>query len=157
MADITGNEEEIYGDLARQLRAAPRVDPGLLSRVIDTACARAQVMASAGKTTPLNLAMRASAWNETALLLVELELPLWRPRRLINESSEWLCSLSRYPSLPVEYDDTADGRHESLAMAILLSLVEVKKKMARKAIASRSSVPQTRPRPVYPFCCDNFG
>ena len=101
--------------------------------------------------------MEASAWTETALLLVELELPFWRLRRLINESGEWLCSLSRSPNLPIEYDDTADGHHEHLPIAILLSLVGAKEKLAHRPVVERASVPQIKPRPVYPFCCDNFG
>ena len=64
------------------------------------------------------------AWTDASLFLIELELPLWRVRRLIYDGGEWMCSLSRYPSAPVEIDAAADGRHATMPIAILLSFVE---------------------------------
>ena len=157
MVRLAGDEESIYAKLAEQICAAPALGPALLSRLIKSVCPRIQSLASSGKAGALNRAIEASAWTETALLLVELELPLWRLRRLTNESGEWLCSLSRNPSLPIEYDDTADGHHENLSIAILLSLIDAKEKLARRAVVGRSSVPEIKSRPIYPFCCDNFG
>ncbi|HZD88769.1 MAG TPA: hypothetical protein VE224_01610 [Pseudolabrys sp.] len=157
MVRIAGGEEDIYGTLTGQFRAAPAPGPALLSRLIQSICPRVQSLTAGGKAGALNRAVEASAWTETALLLVELELPFWRLRRLVNESGEWLCSLSINPSLPIEYDDTADGHHEHLPMAILLSLIDAKAKSARRTVVEHVSVPQIKPRPIYSFCCDNFG
>jgi hypothetical protein len=42
-------------------------------------------------------------------------------------------------------------------MAILLSLIDAKAKSARRTVVEHVSVPQIKPRPIYSFCCDNFG
>jgi len=36
--------------------------------------------------------IESEAWTEAALALVELELPLWKLRRLVHEEGIWLCS-----------------------------------------------------------------
>lgn len=83
---------------------------------------------------------------------------MWRPRRLIYDGGEWACSLSRYPEMPFELDDTADGRHHAPAVAMLLSLIEAKRLLMSCESARATSVPQIAPEPAaYSFCCDNFG
>jgi hypothetical protein len=99
----------------------------------------------------------AEAWTEAALFLIELELPLWRLRRLVYDGGEWMCSLSRHPGVPIEIDDAADGRHGMRPIAILLSLVEAKRLVTAIEPVRMPSVPRVRPTTVYPFCCDNFG
>ncbi|TYO65747.1 hypothetical protein FXV83_15130 [Bradyrhizobium hipponense] len=81
---------------------------------------------------------------------------MWRLRRLVYDGGEWLCSLSRHPDVPIEFDEPAEGRHETRAVAILLSLVEAKRLLAATAPVSVPSVPQVRPVAADPFCCDNF-
>jgi hypothetical protein len=98
----------------------------------------------------------AGAWTDAALTLVACELPQWQLRRLIYEDGEWLCSLSRQPNLPCEIDDTADARHETVAVAILNAFLEAR---GRTETGSRRSLPpalrmrQSRGTLV---CCDNF-
>jgi hypothetical protein len=114
-------------------------------------------MARAGSAKRLDRLVRAEAWIDAVLSLIELELPMWRPRRLIYEGGEWVCSLSRHPDVPIEFDDTADGRHEAQAVAILLSFVEAKRLLTTIERVSTSSVPQVGPTAAAnTFCCDNF-
>jgi len=95
---------------------------------------------------------------DAVLSLIEMELPMWRPRRLIYDGGEWVCSLSRYPETPIELDDTADGRHHAPAVAMLLSLLEAKRLFVSGQSVEATSVPQVAPEPAaYSFCCDNFG
>ncbi len=96
----------------------------------------------------------AGAWSEVALALIELELPAWTLRRLIYEDGEWFCSLSRQPNLPVEFDDTADARHEFLPVAILSAFVEARR---QSNVARETSAPTvSQIRSVNAICCDNF-
>jgi hypothetical protein len=99
----------------------------------------------------------AEAWTDATLYLIEFELPLWRIRRLVRDGGEWMCSLSRHPSVPVEIDDAADGRHGSMPIAILLSFVEAKRLATAAEFAWTVSVPQVKPTLVDPFYCENFG
>lgn len=110
-----------------------------------------------GKIDALDRLMLAGAWTDAALSLVELELPMWRPRRLIYDSEEWLCSLSRHCDVPIELDETADGRHASLPLAILLAFVEAKRLPVIRELASVPFVRQVGTEPAHVICCDNFG
>ena len=144
--------------LANELRLAPVLTPDLISRFVADACTRASSMARTGRAARLDRLMRAEAWIDAVLSLIELELPARRPCRLLYDGGEWVCSLSRHPGMPFEFDDTADGRHDVPAVAALLSLVEAKRHLTTMHRPGAASVPQVAPGPVaHTFCCDNFG
>jgi len=152
------DDTERLDRLVDELRLAPVLTPNLISRVVSDACTRMSSMARAGGIARIDRLVRAEAWIDAVLSLIELELPMWRPRRLIYDGGEWVCSLSRHPEIPFEFDDTADGRHEAQPVAILLSLVEAKRLLTTSERVSTSSVPQVEPTaPACTFCCDNFG
>lgn len=142
--------------LIDELRPEPALTPYLISKVLAAACTRVLNLPRIGKTGRIERLMHAEAWTDMALSLIESELPMWRPRRLVYDGGEWLCSLSRHSELPIEVDDTADGRHETLAVAILLSFVEAKRLLTASERLSAPSVPQVRLVEGEPFCCDNF-
>ena len=96
----------------------------------------------------------AGAWTETTLALIELELPQWQVRRLVHDDDEWLCSLSREPNLPVEFDDTVDVGHEILPLALLGAFLEARQRATRGVSSSRT--PNVTPATAYVACCDNF-
>jgi len=143
--------------LADQLRLAQAVTPNLISQVIADACVRLPALGRTEKAARLNRLIEAGAWTEVALALIELELPQWTLRRLVRDDGEWLCSLSRQPNLPVELDDTADARHEHLALALLSALLEAKRQTADAREVRSPIVPQVTPATgYYVVCCDNF-
>jgi hypothetical protein len=142
--------------LSDRIRSAQAVTPDLISHVIADACVRLAGLGRTENAAQLNRLIEAGAWTETALTFIELELPQWRLRRLIHDDGEWLCSLSRQPSLPVELDDTADAKHEILPLALLSAFVETKRRMADAREVSSPVVPQFRPATTYAVCCDNF-
>jgi len=150
------DDGESLDRLADELRLAPKLTQTLFSRVVTDACTRVFTLRQAGRTVPIDHLIEAQAWTDAALSLIEFELPMWRPRRLIYDSGEWLCSLSRHCDMPIEFDDTADGRHELRPLAMLISLVEAKRTLTATELAYRTSVPQVRPTATYPVCCDNF-
>jgi hypothetical protein len=148
-------ERERQDCVAHALRAATRLTPTLFSRVVTDV--RTRIVGTtrdrhAGRLAQLVL---SEAWTDASLYLVEAELPLWRVRHLIYDGGEWMCSLSRHPSLPVEFDPAAEGRHATMPVAILLSFVEAKGQAA-VAEPTRASSARVRPTNVEPLCCDDF-
>ncbi|WP_407168609.1 hypothetical protein [Bradyrhizobium sp. ORS 111] len=127
-----------------------------MSRIVAGACTRVSSLTRAGRTEVFDRLILAEAWTEATLSLIELELPMWQRRRLVYDDGERLCSLSRHPDVPIEFDEPTEGRHETIAVAILLSLVEAKWLLASSEPISTPSVPEARPVTADPFCCDNF-
>jgi len=145
---------ECLDHAASKLRLATTLTAEVFASVINDACTRLPVLAKAGKTARFRTLVEAGAEVEAALALVELELPQWCLRRLALDDGQWYCSFSRQPNLPIELDDTADGQHESIVLAILIAFVEAAR-MARVAPQSSVRAP-ARSAEGYPICCDNF-
>ena len=74
--------------------------------------------------------IEAGAWTDATIALLGLELPQWKLRRLVNEDGKWLCSLSKQPWIPLEYDAVAEASHESLPLAILIALLQAQRSAA---------------------------
>jgi hypothetical protein len=129
--------------------------PKLMADVMADACLRPQPQDSDGKSSVLRL-IDSGAFADAALRLLELELPQWRLRRLIQEDGEWHCALSKELGLPVELDDMAEARHESLPLAILSAFVEARHTTRAVTAGRPSSVPRILPARDDVVCCDNF-
>jgi hypothetical protein len=143
--------DRLYGEL----RVAPALSPSLFAKVLASACTRASVLGKSGKGARIDRLLDANAWTDLALTLIELELPAWKLQRLARENGEWLCSLSRHPSVPAAIDDGVDAVHEVLPLAVLLAFVEARRRNAM-ACTAVPSVPQLRPMAEHMICCDNF-
>ena len=82
-----------------------------------------------GKTNRLDRLITCEAWTEAALELLALETPGWSVQRLCRDDGEWLCTLTRLPDLPDWLDESAEGRHPVLALAILGATINVRARM----------------------------
>ena len=145
--------------LQDQLRRAQVVTPDLMSKVVAGACSCINTPSRAGKAARIARLIESEAWTEAALALVELELPLWRLRRLVYEDGAWLCSLSKQWNLPIWLSDSAEALHESLPLAILSALIAARQSGEPSSRPMAGSVPQCRIEPSFPvetMCCDNF-
>jgi hypothetical protein len=143
--------EDRFDRLTGEVRRAPAVTANLFSNVIVEGCMRLPAL----NATRLDQLTEIGAWSDAALALIELELPAWKVRRLVCEDGVWLCSLSRQPNMPIEFDDTADAYHEALPLAILGAFVEAR----RRASVIRDvlqTVPRIRTTSGHTVCCDNF-
>ena len=102
----------------------------------------------------LDQLIRSGARIDAALALIALELPQWQLRRIAYDGGEWHCALSRTRELADWLDQSAEGRHVDLALALLDALVEAQ----RIAVASRQpSSPSQHVNGTYVLlCCDNF-
>jgi hypothetical protein len=100
-----------------QLCSAKAVTPDLMADVIVRARLRFTERPHASRKRIVRLLERG-ALTDAMFALLELELPEWKLRRLVYEDGEWICSLSKHRGLPDWLDDTAEARHETLALAI---------------------------------------
>jgi hypothetical protein len=155
MMAFAADHEILLDRLDEELSAASGSESNLFSKIIASACNRIPILDKTGKTAGLARLIETGAWIDAALALIEFELPAWKLRRLVYENGEWLCSLSRQPSLPMTLDDCVDAVHETLALAILRAFVEARR---RSSIADQAAsvVPQRRPANESMICCDNF-
>lgn len=141
--------------LTDRLRDAPAVTASLLQDVIDTTCRRHSHPGRARAVARIERLIAEEAWAEVALALIDLELPQWQPRRLIYDSGEWHCALSRRRELPDWLDQAVEASHPDLPRALLMAFLEVQLIAAPPAwpsvpAVSRESAPYTN------LCCDSF-
>jgi hypothetical protein len=146
--------DDRFARLDEQLRRADAVTPELMSDAMAVVCVRFGALGAA-PNGEVNRLIEAGAWTDATLALLELELPQWTLRRLVYEDGEWLCSLSKQPGLPPEYDEVAEASHEILPLAILTALLQARRGSAATA-AAVTTVPQVNPVSTYAVCCDNF-
>jgi hypothetical protein len=140
-------------DSALYRASEPTLD--LYAKIISAACTRIPLLAEAEAFDRLMHLSKIGAWTEAAFLLIALELPLWRVRRLVYEDGEWLCSLSNQPNLPIALDDCVEATHEVLPIAMFYAFVEARRR--RHAMQEPLSiVPYIQPRPEHNVCCENY-
>ena len=113
-------------------------------------------MSQSGKTARIERLIQSGAWTDAALALIDLELPQWQLRRIAYDEGEWHCALSRERELPDWLDQSVEGRHADLALAILSAFVEARRISApRTGPASRSC--RSKADAFYePVLSDNF-
>jgi hypothetical protein len=146
------NHEERLGRVAQRIRLADAVTPDLIRAVMADGNTRRSAVNGAARAHVEHL-IDAGAWTDAALGLVELERPVWSLRCLVYDDGEWHCCLSRQRDLPAGLDETADGAHEDMALAILAALVEAR---GRGAGDVPSAQRELRPLSDCAVCCENF-
>lgn len=142
--------------LGDRLRNAPAMTRPLMIEIIAKACRRIPSLGQNGRTERLTRLIDAEAWADAALVLMELELPMWQVRRIAYDEGEWHCALSRERELPDWLDAAVEACHADLALALMSAFLDVR---ALPADVSRPSVPSVRPVPdplCEPVVCDNF-
>ena len=140
--------------LEEELRCATAITSGLMSNVMTIACVRVGALGSAAKVK-VKWLVEAGAWTDATIALLGLELPQWELRRLVNDDGKWLCSLSKQPGIPLEYDEVAEASHIILPLAILIALLQAQRSAAVSANGI-ATVPPFRRVTGNTACCDNF-
>jgi hypothetical protein len=146
--------DEHLAKLEEELRCATAVTSGLMSDVMAIACVRVGALGSAAKVK-VKWLVEAGAWTDGAIALLGLELPQWELRRLVNDDGKWLCSLSKQPGIPLEYDEVVEASHIILPSAILIALLQAQRSAAVSANGI-ATVPPFRRVIGNTACCDNF-
>ena len=143
-----------FDELDAALRSAPALSARLFRKVLQ-GCTRLESLRQLARVAALDDLAEVGAWTDATLRLLELELPNWIVRRLIRESDDWLCTLSRQPNLPIALDDTVEGIHAALPLAILRAFVDARRRLSTE-IRPPLRIPQIRLASGIPACCDNF-
>jgi hypothetical protein len=151
---LNPKHDEHLAKLEEELRCASAVTSRLMSDVIAIACVRVGALGSASKVK-VRWLIEAGAWTDATIALLGLELPQWKLRRLVHDDGKWLCSLSKQPGIPLEYDEVVEASHESLPLAILIALLQAQRSAAASANGI-AAVPPFRCGPANAACCDNF-
>jgi hypothetical protein len=152
---FTADYDVLFDRLDEELRIAVEPTPDLFAKIIASVCSRIPVLTKSGVAAGLGRLIESAAWTDSALAVVELELPMWKVRRLAYESGEWFCSLSRQPNLPVEFDDSADASHAVFVLAILRAFIEARRRTS-VGHQTTATVPRLSSAPIGAICCDNF-
>jgi len=144
------------GALAIRLGNALDANAALLDEVIAAACRRYPSLGQSEKTTRIERLIRSGAWTDAALVLIDLELPLWQVRRIVYDDGEWYCALSRERELPDWLDQCIEGRHAELSLAILTAFVEAQRISLPRSRTSVPAVQRGADELYEPVCCDHF-
>jgi hypothetical protein len=149
-------ERCISNELVDRLRNAHVVTAELLHDLIDEACWRFLSVRGAENSARIERLATSGAWIDAAFALIELELPQWQLRRIVYDAGEWRCALSRQRELPDWLDQSIEGCHADLSLAILIAFAEVQRVSVSSVRTSVPDVPRAS-NPLYtPFCCEDF-
>src|SRR5258708_33765982 len=118
------SEPQTPVELRDRLRNAYAVTAEFLADLMSQTCRRFPSAGQSGKTARIERLIQSGAWTDAALALIDLELPQWQLRRIAYDEGEWHCALSRERELPDWLDQSAEGRHADLALAILCAFIE---------------------------------
>src|ERR1700738_3436949 len=143
-------------ELSDRLRDAHAATEDLVAEIIGETCRRFPSMGQTEKTARIERLIQAGAWNDAALALIDLELPQWQVRRIAYDEGEWYCALSRERELPDWLDQSIEGRHGDLPLAILSAFVDARRINAPSGRTSVPMVPRDASALYEPVCCDNF-
>jgi hypothetical protein len=149
-------EHHELGALNERLRDAAEASSQLLKDVIEAACRRFPSMAQSVKTTRIERFTQSGAWTDSALALIDLELPQWQVRRIAYDEGEWHCALSRQRELPEWLDQSVEAHHEDLALALLCAFVEARRISASSIRPSVPSVTSCADALTEIVCSDNY-
>lgn len=143
-------------ELGDRLRTAYAVTAEFLSDIISQTCRRFPCANQSGKTARIERMIQSGAWTDTALALIDLELPQWQLRRIAYDEGEWHCALSRERDLPDWLDQSVEARHADLALAILSAFVEARQISTAADRTNVPTVPCQADALYEPMLSDNF-
>jgi hypothetical protein len=152
---FASNQNEQISRLEAELRCAQAVTPALMAGMLALAEARRSTPGNRDRADQVRRLIRAEAWTDGALALLEFGLPQWKLRCITYEDSEWFCSLGKLWPLPTWLDDMVTVCHPVLPLAILAAFVEACAVTSCLTEAGRT-VPSLKPSAHEAVCCDNF-
>jgi hypothetical protein len=150
------NREHRLDRLTDELRLAPAPSPNLFIKIIMDACIRLPVLYMTGTAVRIDQLIKAGAWSDAAFAMIEYELPTWKLRHLVCQDGEWLCSLSKQLNMPEQIDETADGVHNVMPLAILGAFIEARRRMDASRTTDSLAEQSLPPPSDNVACCENF-
>jgi hypothetical protein len=153
---LHSQRSEQLATLAAQVSAADEATTQLFSEIVVATARRLWSPGEAANAVQLHDLIEAGALTQAALSLIELELPLWKLRRIAYDEGEWHCAMSRQRELPEWLEQAVEARHASLTLAIVSAYIETIMQIELSKEPSRPSVPQTTAEQYEPLYCENF-
>ena len=150
-----GARREQISRLEAELHRAQAVTPALMAGTLALAEAWRAAPRNRGQADRIRHLIRAQAWMDAALALLEFGVPQWKLRCVTYEDGEWFCSLGKQWPLPTWLDDVVTVTHPVLPLAILTAFVEAWAVTSWSTEAART-VPPVQPAAHPVMCCDNF-
>lgn len=148
-------EHSTQAEFNDQLCDSHAMTAELMSDVIRS-CRRFPSTGRTSRTARLERLIESGAWTDAALALIDIELPQWQVRRIAYDQGEWYCALSRQRELPDWLDQSIEGRHAELSLAILSAFIEARRVGTPSARTSVPAVTRNARGPFEPACSDNF-
>ena len=149
------HNEQLEG-LENRIRGAEYVTAELLTSIVNGASRRLLMPSQTANSARLAKFVSDGAFTEAMLLLIELELPQLKLRRITYDEGEWHCALSRQRELPDWLDQAIEARHPDFTLAIAGAFIEALRTIEPLRGASRSSVPAFRSERFETLSCENF-
>jgi hypothetical protein len=153
---LHSQRSEQLATLAAQVSAADEATSELFSEIVVAIARPLWTPGEAANAVQLHDLIEAGALTQAALSLIELELPLWKLRRIAYDEGEWYCTMSQQRELPEWLDQAVEATHVSLTLAIMSTYIEAVRQIELSREPSHPSVPQTRTEQYQPLCCENF-
>ena len=148
------NPERQLEMLLEEIHCAPCLTRDLFVKVMQEGCPRLWHL-NGRRRAHLSRLVKDEAWVDAALVLIQLNSPQWKLRRLQLDDGECFCSLSKCPAIPLELDDMADARHEDAALAILAAFLEAERKAVAEPYTNEGNAPCRQMTTL--LDCENFG
>jgi hypothetical protein len=149
-------EDSDLNKLDARLDSAPALTAELMSEVAAACCPRFALLRHTERAARAEQMIERGAWTDATLALLALELPQWQLRRLVYDSGEWHCALSRQREMPDWLDQSIEAHHADLPMAILRAFIGARQASAPVIRSSVPRTPQVGGLPYEPVLCDNF-
>src|SRR5262249_14894494 len=102
-----------------ELGRALEVTPALMAGMLALAETQRSAPGSGDQAERIRHFIRAEAWTDAALALLEFALPQWKLSCIVYEDGEWFCSLAKRWSMPAWLDEVVTVTHPVLPLAIL--------------------------------------
>lgn len=136
-----------------ELHQAPTLTAGLLIRFTGLASIRISGLAGIKEIKRIEHLIEAGSDVDAVRALIALTLPQWKLRQLAFDDGLWHCALSRCRALPCEFDQTANGCHADIGIAVLIAFVEA---WQMASLDSDSIILPLSVTNGDTLCCDNF-
>jgi hypothetical protein len=149
------NQNEQISGVEADLDRAQAVTPALMAGMLALAEARRSAAGGRDLAQRIRHLIRAEAWTEGALALLEFGLPQWKLQCITYEDGEWFCSLGKQMPLSAWLGDIVTVSHPVLPLGILTAFVEACA-VTSHSTESLRTVPSVKPSLHEAVCCDNF-
>jgi hypothetical protein len=113
----------------------------LMAEVIEAACP--SYLNAGARESRIHGYVAAGAWTSALSALINLELPNWCIRRLVQDDGSWWCAMNECQ--PVYWrDDEVDERHDDLDLAIATAFLTALCRSMTTAVAPARETVESR-------------